>query len=112
MDRVTREAIDERLRVLEGVSGAVHRCIDDLMRMRSALPSPTPQSSHHLSSSFPSLDSRLSSLNEQINDLTTDDPSHLTTHASGSENKQSKGKAKNEESGPSNSASMIHDEEA
>ncbi|KAH0589305.1 E3 ubiquitin-protein ligase HRD1 [Termitomyces sp. J132] len=40
MDRLTREAIDERLRVLEGVSSAVYRCIDDLMRMRSALPSP------------------------------------------------------------------------
>ncbi|KAG5646278.1 hypothetical protein DXG03_003874 [Asterophora parasitica] len=39
MDQLTREAIDERLRVLEGVSGAVYRCIDDLMRMRSALPS-------------------------------------------------------------------------
>jgi len=38
MDRVTREAIDERLRVLEGVSGAVSRCIEDLVRMRSALP--------------------------------------------------------------------------
>ncbi|KAF8170208.1 hypothetical protein K438DRAFT_1982734 [Mycena galopus ATCC 62051] len=42
MDSVTREAIDERLRVLEGVSGAVYRCIDDLMRMRSALPISTP----------------------------------------------------------------------
>ncbi|KAF8070295.1 hypothetical protein FPV67DRAFT_1010811 [Lyophyllum atratum] len=42
MDRLTRDAIDERLRVLEGVSGAVYRCIDDLMRMRSAIPSPTP----------------------------------------------------------------------
>lgn len=41
MDRITREAIDERLRVLEGVSGAVYRCIEDLMRMRSTLPSPT-----------------------------------------------------------------------
>jgi hypothetical protein len=41
MDTLTREAIDERLRVLEGVSGAVYRCIDDLLRMRSALPSPT-----------------------------------------------------------------------
>ncbi|KAG6862308.1 hypothetical protein C0995_016006 [Termitomyces sp. Mi166 len=40
MDRLTREAIDERLRVLEGVSSAVYRCIDDLIRMRSALPSP------------------------------------------------------------------------
>ncbi|KAJ7251772.1 hypothetical protein B0H12DRAFT_633127 [Mycena haematopus] len=44
MDSVTREAIDERLRVLEGVSGAVYRCIDDLMRMRSALPISTPAS--------------------------------------------------------------------
>ncbi|KAJ7594713.1 hypothetical protein C8J56DRAFT_778219 [Mycena floridula] len=44
MDRVTREAIDERLRVLEGVSGAVYRCIDDLMRMRSALPTTVPVS--------------------------------------------------------------------
>jgi len=45
MDSVTREAIDERLRVLEGVSGAVYRCIDDLMRMRSALPpAPNPVS--------------------------------------------------------------------
>ncbi|KAG5636360.1 hypothetical protein H0H81_008308 [Sphagnurus paluster] len=42
MDRLTREAIDERLRVLEGVSSAVYRCIDDLMRMRSALPTNTP----------------------------------------------------------------------
>jgi E3 ubiquitin-protein ligase synoviolin len=41
MDRVTRDAIDERLRVLEGVSGAVFRCIEDLMRVRSSLPTPT-----------------------------------------------------------------------
>jgi E3 ubiquitin-protein ligase synoviolin len=38
LDVLTRESIDERLRILEGVSGAVYRCIDDLMRMRSALP--------------------------------------------------------------------------
>lgn len=38
MDQTTREAIDQRLKVLEGVSNAVYRCIDDLMRMRSALP--------------------------------------------------------------------------
>lgn len=80
MDQVTREAIDERLRVLEGVSGAVYRCIDDLMRMRSALPSPAPtQPSRHLS---PSLDSRISSLTEEIQVATTDNTSHsdvLTT---------------------------------
>lgn len=38
LDRLTREAIDERLLVLEGVSNTVYRCIDDLMRMRSTLP--------------------------------------------------------------------------
>ncbi|PPQ89513.1 hypothetical protein CVT25_012185 [Psilocybe cyanescens] len=38
LDVITRESIDERLRILEGVSGSVYRCIDDLMRLRSALP--------------------------------------------------------------------------
>ncbi|KAH6914103.1 synoviolin 1 isoform b [Coprinopsis sp. MPI-PUGE-AT-0042] len=42
LDRLTREAIDERLLVLEGVSNTVYRCIDDLMRMRSTLPSAQP----------------------------------------------------------------------
>nr|TFK44571.1 hypothetical protein BDQ12DRAFT_641326 [Crucibulum laeve] len=41
MDDLTREAIDERLRVLEDVSGALYRCIDNLMRMRSTLPTST-----------------------------------------------------------------------
>ncbi|KAK0437498.1 hypothetical protein EV421DRAFT_1827835 [Armillaria borealis] len=50
LDRVTREAIDERIRILEGVSGAVYRCIDELIRVRSALPplpatTPTPTAS-------------------------------------------------------------------
>ncbi|KAF8813641.1 hypothetical protein BYT27DRAFT_7239051 [Phlegmacium glaucopus] len=52
LDRLTRESIDERLRVLEGVSGAVYRCIDDLMRLRSAIPPTTmdaiPPESVHL----------------------------------------------------------------
>ncbi|KAF8894937.1 hypothetical protein CPB84DRAFT_1782701 [Gymnopilus junonius] len=46
LDRLTRESIDERLRILEGVSANVYRCIDDLMRLRSALPplnTPSPQ---------------------------------------------------------------------
>ncbi|KAA1474329.1 hypothetical protein DENSPDRAFT_866430 [Dentipellis sp. KUC8613] len=43
MDRLTRDAIDERLRVLEGVSGAVYRCIEQLTRVRSVLPSSGPQ---------------------------------------------------------------------
>lgn len=38
MDRITREAIDERLRILEGVSVAVSHCMEDLTRVRSALP--------------------------------------------------------------------------
>lgn len=35
---MTREGIDERLRVLENVSGAVYRCIEELTRIRSVLP--------------------------------------------------------------------------
>ncbi|PPQ65008.1 hypothetical protein CVT26_015717 [Gymnopilus dilepis] len=38
LDTLTRESIDERLRILESVSANVYRCIDDLMRLRSALP--------------------------------------------------------------------------
>ncbi|KAJ3864089.1 hypothetical protein EV359DRAFT_41785 [Lentinula novae-zelandiae] len=49
MDQTTREAIDERLIVLEGVSTAVYRCIDDLVRMRSALPPLGDTSSAQLS---------------------------------------------------------------
>lgn len=47
MDQITREAIDERLRILEGVSVAVNRCVEDLTRVRSALPvsSNTPSAS-------------------------------------------------------------------
>ncbi|KAL1735624.1 hypothetical protein EV714DRAFT_183934, partial [Schizophyllum commune] len=46
MDRLTREAIDERLRVLESVSQTVYGCVDELMRLRSSLPAratPPPQ---------------------------------------------------------------------
>ncbi|CCM04367.1 uncharacterized protein FIBRA_06540 [Fibroporia radiculosa] len=38
LDRLTRDAIDERLRVLEGVSNTVYRCIEELSRVRSVLP--------------------------------------------------------------------------
>lgn len=38
MDELTREAIDERLRILENVSGTVYQCVEDLLRLRSALP--------------------------------------------------------------------------
>ncbi|KDQ57713.1 hypothetical protein JAAARDRAFT_156640 [Jaapia argillacea MUCL 33604] len=38
LDSLTRDAIDERIRVLEGVSGAVSRCVEELMRVRSILP--------------------------------------------------------------------------
>lgn len=42
LDRLTREAIDERLRVLEGVQSTVWRCVEDLTRLRSALPETGP----------------------------------------------------------------------
>ena len=38
LDMLTREAIDERLRVLEGVSSTMYRCIEELTRLRSVLP--------------------------------------------------------------------------
>lgn len=38
LDVLTREAIDERLRVLEGVSSTMYRCIEELTRLRSVLP--------------------------------------------------------------------------
>ncbi|PSR72157.1 hypothetical protein PHLCEN_2v11949 [Hermanssonia centrifuga] len=38
LDHLTRDAIDERLRVLEGLSGVVYRCIEELTRIRSVLP--------------------------------------------------------------------------
>jgi E3 ubiquitin-protein ligase synoviolin len=40
LDRVTRETIDERLRVLEDVQSTVWRCVEELTRLRSALPDP------------------------------------------------------------------------
>ena len=62
LDRLTRESIDERLRVLEGVSSAVYRCIDDLMRLRSAIPPTTmdavPSEIVHLPYSPPSASKR------------------------------------------------------
>ena len=38
MEQLTREAIDERLRVLGRVDEVVNMCIDELTRMRSVLP--------------------------------------------------------------------------
>ena len=38
-DRVTREAIDERLRVLTRVDEVVNRLVDELTRLRSTIPS-------------------------------------------------------------------------
>ncbi|KAH0827576.1 hypothetical protein J3R83DRAFT_4299 [Lanmaoa asiatica] len=40
LDRNTREAIDERIRILQGVSNTITRCVEDLVRVRSALPPP------------------------------------------------------------------------
>ncbi|KAK7035235.1 E3 ubiquitin-protein ligase hrd1 [Paramarasmius palmivorus] len=50
LDRVTREAIDERLRILERVSMNVHQSMEDLIRMRSVLP-PVPTSAASSTSS-------------------------------------------------------------
>ncbi|RPD54199.1 hypothetical protein L227DRAFT_556717 [Lentinus tigrinus ALCF2SS1-6] len=44
LDRLTRDAIDERLRVLEGVSGAIYRCMEELTRVRSVLPASSSSS--------------------------------------------------------------------
>lgn len=38
LDNLTREAIDERLRILENVSGIVDQCVENLLKVRSALP--------------------------------------------------------------------------
>ena len=38
LDNLTREAIDERLRILESVSGIVDQCVENLLKVRSALP--------------------------------------------------------------------------
>lgn len=53
LDRLTREAIDERLRILEDVQMTTTRCITELLRCRSALPRPDnvpPQGVHGQSS--------------------------------------------------------------
>lgn len=39
-DRATREAIDERLRVLSRVDEVVNRLVDELTRLRSTIPNP------------------------------------------------------------------------
>lgn len=47
LDRNTREAIDERIRILQGVSNTITRCMEDLVRVRSVLPpSPSTASPH------------------------------------------------------------------
>jgi len=49
LDVLTREAIDERLRVLEGISNTMYRCVEELTRLRSVLPAstgPAPLTSH------------------------------------------------------------------
>lgn len=42
LDQLTREAIDERLRLLENVEAAAARCITELLRCRSVLPRSNP----------------------------------------------------------------------
>lgn len=81
LDRLTRDAIDERLRVLEGVSGAVYRCIEELTRVRSVLP-PVPaqgtgvslvSSNRQASSSGSSGASASSATSEPLSRTTRDD---------------------------------------
>ncbi|CAE6485901.1 unnamed protein product [Rhizoctonia solani] len=43
LDRVTRETIDERLRILENVQTTVWQCVEELTRLRSSLPEPTSE---------------------------------------------------------------------
>lgn len=62
-DALTREAIDARLRVLERVDGAVWRCVEELLRLRSVLPDPdinvtTPQPSAAVQASSSASESR------------------------------------------------------
>ena len=38
IDQLSREGIDERLRVLDNVSGTINRCIEELLKLRSSLP--------------------------------------------------------------------------
>ncbi|TFL06036.1 hypothetical protein BDV98DRAFT_542413 [Pterulicium gracile] len=46
IDQLSREGIDERLRVLDNVSGTINRCIEELLKLRSSLPrSSKPKSS-------------------------------------------------------------------
>jgi len=53
LDTLTRESINLRLRILDGVSATLNECIDDLMELRSALPvEPTPSTTG--ASGFPS----------------------------------------------------------
>ncbi|KAG8843156.1 E3 ubiquitin-protein ligase hrd1 [Tulasnella sp. 330] len=40
LDRLTREGIEERLKVLDGVQTSLWKCVEDLTRMRSVLPPP------------------------------------------------------------------------
>jgi hypothetical protein len=49
LDVLTREAIDERLRVLETISSTMYRCVEELTRLRSVLPAstgPSPLATH------------------------------------------------------------------
>ncbi|KAF8135634.1 hypothetical protein EV363DRAFT_1551350 [Boletus edulis] len=42
LDQNTREAIDERIRILQDVSNTINRCVEDLVRVRSFLPPSSP----------------------------------------------------------------------
>lgn len=42
LDTLTRDSIEERLRILDGVSATLNECVDTLLKLRSALP-PLPE---------------------------------------------------------------------
>lgn len=48
LDRNTREAIDERIRIMQDVSDTINRCVEDLVRVRSVLPPPSSTVSQQL----------------------------------------------------------------
>jgi E3 ubiquitin-protein ligase synoviolin len=62
LDRLTRDAIDERLRVLEDVQRVSARCVEELLRVRSVLPRASPSPSGVASASSSSAGSAIASV--------------------------------------------------
>jgi E3 ubiquitin-protein ligase synoviolin len=107
LDRVTRETIDERLRVLEGVQQTVWRCVEDLTRLRSVLSDPLDGTRRESSSSAEAAPGSRetsigSSLGVEIERVAPVPPPEIHVESSGGENElegQGKGKGKAVENG-------------